>query len=407
MHRMLLMLLSIAVAATGTCSLLSCGGKPEGKGSDIPAAVRGEPVRIGVCMPSKGPWAELSRLQILGIRTAGEMFREKTGRNVELVFRDTGEPSRAFSETVRKLVSDDHVSGIISCASDDEAASTRTMPIQKPVPFVSTSPYSGRHKTDEGLPVIRISTPLESQAYACARFLSDELKAGRIGLVVDVEDPIIVKTASLFSSEVTKTASRIVDIAYVQKGQNPAASLTRLMGAKPDAVYIPLSGEGLMTVIENLRSMEADKSILIGPFPAEEIILDGADKKLNGVYIQTNFLEKSVTSPRGRDFIEYFRKHAGRKTYLGSGIATGADSLFLMLDMISVVQESNIGDALLKAASWKGSLLGLDGVTSIGAVYGHILFGRIEKKFLGGATVTFVAAVPLNLSDPVADIGAQ
>ncbi len=373
----------------------------------MPVETPGETIKVGVCMPSTGPWAELSRFQVLGIRTAGQVIREKTGRNVELIFRDPGESPSTFSGVVQKLLMDEHVSGIISCASADEVLAAQNVLSRKPVPFIVTSPCRSTLKSREDLYGIRICSTLDDQAYACARFLSDKLKARRIGLVVDVEDPVMVKIASLFSSELTRMSGRIVGIAYVKKGKDPKALVTHLMEAGPEAIYMPFAGEHQMVLIEKVHSSDADMPVLINTYLAEETLLGEAAKALEGVYIQTDFIEEAVRSSLGREFIEYYRRHTGRKIFLGSSVATGAEGYFLMLDMISEVQGAKVEDAVQKAASWKGSLLGFTGVTSKGAVYPQLAFGRIEKRFLGGTKVTFVAAITLNRSDPVADTGAQ
>jgi len=388
--------------------LASCNARHEEGISGLPAAGPNDRFRIGVCMPPKGGLAELSKLQARGIRAAGDMVRDRAGRNVELIFRETGESPRAFSDTIQKVLMDDRVSGIITCASDDEVDAARSVLARTPVPFLVTSPCTNTFRTGGEPPEIRMCTALGDQAYACARFLSHELKARRIGIIIDADDPVAVKIASLFSSELTGMPGRIVDIAFLQEGKDLAASIRHLMDAGPDAVYLPFAGGHSRALVEMVRSGDPDRPVLVGTLQAEETMLGEAVKVLDGVYVRTEFIGETVKSSQGMEFIEYYRRHAGRKVYLGSGIATGAEGLFLMIDMISEARQSKlVGDAPRAAASRRGSLLGFTGVTPSGAVYQHLVFGKIEKKFLGRPAVTFVAAVPLKRSDPVADAGTQ
>lgn len=403
-RRILQAFLSMVICAAG---LISCTGRSEEQRAGMPAEAGGEAIKIGVCMPATGPWSELSRLQLLGIRMAAGFLEGGMGRSVELVFRDTGGSPRAFAETVRKLLGDDGVSGIISCASAEEEAAARPMLAVKPVPFVVTSPCGAAGKVKEAPYGVRICVPHEDRAYACARFLSGVLKVVRIGLVVDGEDPSVVLAASVFSAEMIRMHGRIVDIAYLQKNQEPDASIARLLRAGPDAVYIPSPGDHLADVLKMVRSVNADKPVLIAPLTGEELLLDKAGKMLDGVYIQTDFIGQVVRSETGKKFIEYFRRHAGRKTSLGSGAAGGAEGYSLMLDMVSEMHRSSLEDALQSVASRNGSLMAFTGVTPSGAVYPQLLFGRVHQRFLGGATVTFVAAITLNRSDPVADVVTQ
>jgi len=390
----------------GMVLLASCSGRSQGQGSDIPVAAKGDAVKIGICMPSDGPWAHLSGYQSIGIRMAGELLKEKTGRNIELISRDPGTCPRETVVAVRDLLMEDKVSGIISCMSVEEAVAVQEMLSRNPVPFIATAPCSGG-KLKEGQRGVRICTSLEDQAYACARFLSDELKTKRIGLVVAVDDPVIVRLASLFSSELIKTHSRIVDVAYVKKGVDPAPSLVHLMEEKPDAVYIPFFGASAFATVAKLRSIDENKPILISPLQGEEDILGRADNTMMGVYIQTDFIEEAVVSPLGREFLEYRRKHGKFKDPFSAAMAVGAEACFLTLDMISEARKSTMEGSLQAAASWEGPLLGMKGVTPKGAVYKRLLFGKIEKRFLGSATVKHVASVSMIRSDPVADVGTQ
>ncbi|MCU0576712.1 MAG: ABC transporter substrate-binding protein [Desulfobacterota bacterium] len=400
-------LLVLFVSFMCAFSLISCSGKSQEQSAGIPAVPQGETVKIGVCMPSTGSWTELSGMQSLGIRTASGFLKEKMGRKIELVFRDAGDSPQAFIGSVQRLLMDDQVSGIISCAAADEVAAVENVLRQKPVPFIITSPCRTDWKMKEMQHGLRIGTSLEDQAYACARFLSDELKARRIGLVVDVEDPAVVRAASLISSELIKTRSRIVGIAYMKKGEDPASSIAHLLGEKPDAIYVPYSGAHVMAVITRLRTHDTNRPLLLSFFQTEETLLEGGGKAFEGVYIQTDFIAESVRSSRGMEFIEFYRRHAGHRHEPGSNIAMGADAYFLMLDMIAGSQKTTLTDAFKEAASWKGSLLHITGVTPHGALHQEVLFGRIEKRFWGGATVKHVASVKLNRSDPVADIGTQ
>jgi branched-chain amino acid transport system substrate-binding protein len=398
-------LLLIIIIVTGIS--FSCSRNIQAKNNEVPGSQPAAAVKIGVCMPMAGPLTEVAKVQSEGIRMAHDMEEGKAGIHVELVFRDSGSSSLDLSQALQKLLVDDKVSGIISGVPADVIAKAGGVMKQRPVPFIATSSARLDWKTKEGPSVIRICASLEDQAYACARFMKDVIHARRIGLVINDRDESCVRLASLFSAAVVKAGGRIEDIAYIKEGEDPASAITHLMGRKPDAVYIPLSGANTKTTLKKIRSLDALKPILVGSIPTEESFLTEVDKSLEGVYIQSNYIQEKVTSAKGKEFIEYYSKHARKRAYLGSSIATGADAYFLMLDMISRQQKANPHEVIAAPSSWKPSLLGITPITTTGDAQNHLWFGQIKRNFFGGATLKYVATIAVNRSDPIANVRAQ
>ena len=131
------------------------------------------------------------------------------------------------------------------------------------------------------------------------------------------------------------------------------------------------------------------------------------DKYLEGVYVQSNYIQEKVTSPKGKEFIDYYSKHARKGAYLGSNIATGADAYFLMLDMISMRQKAKPHEVIAAPLSWKPLLLGITLITTAGDAQNQLSFGQIKRNFFGGATLKYVASIAVSRSDPVANVRAQ
>ena len=384
-----------------------CSRNIQAKNNEVPGAPSGEAVKIGVCMPMSGPLAEVAKVQSEGIKMVHDMEKGKAGIRVELVFKDSGTSSLDLFQALLQLLVDDKVSGIISGAPADVIAKAVGVMKQRPVPFIATSSVRLDWKTKEEPSVIRISTSIEDQAYACARFITDVIHARRIGLVINDRDESSVRLASLFSAAVVKAGGRIEDIAYIKEGEDPASAITHLMGRKPDAVYIPLSGANLNTTLKKIRSFNALKPILVGSIPNQESFLSEVDKSLEGVYVQSNYIQEKVTSAKGLEFIDYFSRHARKRAYLGSGIATGADAYFLMLDMISLRQKAKPHEVIAAPCSWKPSLLGITLVATTGDAQNHLWFGQVKRNFFGGATLKYVASIAVKRSDPIANVRAQ
>ncbi len=385
---------------------LSCRHNLQAKNNEA-SDPRSGPVKIGVCMSVAGPLAEVSRLQAEGVKMALEMGKGKSSRPVELLFRDVDTTPQGFSQTLQKLLREDKVSGIISNVPADLIAKAGGVMKQDPVPFIATS-FSGLDwKTKEVPSVVRMCVGLDDQAYACSRFMTDEVRARRIGLVVNDRDEDSVRLASLFSAALVKTGGRIEDIAYIKPGQDPTQAITRLLGKNPDAVYIPVSGADIRSVLMKIRSLDKVKPLLVGNLLIEETFLRKVDKSFDGIYVQTNYLEETVKSALGKEFISYYYKHAPKRAYLGSNIATGAEAYFLVLDIISRRPGADQKEALTVSPLWKPSLLGITLDIAEGAVKNRLSFGQIKRNFFGSVTLRHVTTITVPRSDPVTHVGAQ
>ena len=388
-------------------SVFSYGHGSQTKNSE-PQVSPTEPVRIGVCMPSSGYLAEVAKFQSEGIKMALDMQKDKVGRQIELIFRYFGASSQDYSQSLQKLLLEDKVTGVISCASADMISRAAGVLKQRSVPFIATTSAGLDWKTKEGSSIVRLSPSLEDQANACSRFMTDILHARRVGLLVAVDNESCVRLASLFSSDMVNAGGKIVDIGYIKKGEDNANAIKHLMGERPDAVYVSYFGESTCAALAKIRSFDAVKPVVLSNILPEETFFNEVDKSMEGLYIQSDYIEEAVSSPQGKEFIEFYSKHAQKRSYLGSSIATGADAYFCMIDMISRQQRDKGHNSTGSSPALRSSLLGmtLTGTTTANEPI-HLSFARVKKDFLGGATLKFVASVRVIRSDPVVHMRAQ
>lgn len=375
--------------------------------SHTPLSAQREAVRIGICMPVKGPFAELSRFQADGIKMACEMAKGKSSRPVELLFRDSGTTAQEFSLSLQKLLREEKISGIISNVPHDLIARNEEIIKQGNVPFISTSSAGRDWAEKDGLPVVRLCAGPEDQAQACARFITDVVRARRIGLVVNDKDELSVRIASLFSASLLRTGGRVEDIVYVRPSEDPAEAIAHLMGKKPEAVYMPTLCVGTNPALMKIRAFDVLKPVLVGNILDEETFMREVRSSLEGVYVQTNYIEEKVSSSLGKEFVSYFSKHSPKRAYLGEKIATGAEAYFLMLHILSSQMAENPKEKTGVPLSWKPALLGMALNASDGHVKNSLFFGQIKRKIFGGATIKYVATISVPRSDPVTNVRAQ
>lgn len=389
-----------------SATAVSCSS-PSGSTDDRVPVQQGDPIKIGVCMPSSGPLAGLARLQTEGIRAAVQMEGLVGTRPVKLVFRDPGGSPQAFVETIQGLKGPDEVSAIIACVSAGTASVAADVLRESPLPLVVTSPCSAGSMTNGEEPMVRICATLEDQARAAASFAANTFKARRFGMILAVDDATCVRLASLFSSDVVKQGGSIVDVAYVKVNQDSSSDLTHLVGEKPDAIYVPFSSPASLALIAKARTVGREMPIIVSNVHPEEVLLSGAGRSLEGVYVLTDFHEKAVMSSRGRRLIDFFHGNLKKRGYLGSSIAAGADAYFLAIQMIQRAQNRGGANTTVQGAPWNSSMLGIVGATPAGAIRQQLCVGRIQKGFLQGATLKYIGQVGLPGLDPQVDVRAQ
>jgi branched-chain amino acid transport system substrate-binding protein len=242
--------------------VVSCRSQAGSTKDTLPPQPQGAPIKIGVCMPSGGQLAALAASQADGVRAASRFAPGAVGRPINVIFRDPGNSPNEFGKVVEGMVETDKVSAIIACVSPETASESSNILKARQVPLIITSPAaSSRNETEQDY--VSISTKLEDQANACARFATNTLKARRLGVVLDVGDASCVGLVSLFSSQIVKSGASIVGVVYLKKDGDFSSDLTRLMGERPDAVYLPFSSSIPSKLIAKIKAMNTKVRIMV------------------------------------------------------------------------------------------------------------------------------------------------
>lgn len=392
----------LIMAAVLLAGAVSCSDGSQQRVAGIPRVFRGPPVTVGVCVSDRAGAAGDAVCQEKGVRAAHNAFKDLMGREVRLVFRYAASDADC-GRTVRSLVDEDHASGVIVCAAPGSLGGSRDIMAGRGVPFVVTGPCMCGGQEGSAPCEMRLCMPWEVRARACAGFLAHSLKARRICLVMDGRDPGAVKYASLFASELASTRSRLVRVVFAGGGRDPWKALDGIDPSRVDAVSLLLSGESSLDALKRLKGRSIP--VLVAG-PVEEWALKGrAVKILDGVYVQSDFIEDAVSSQAGAEFLAFCRAH--ERAPVGPNTATGAEAYLLMVELLSKASRAGLEEALRSMSTRPGALLSFSGIGPYGPRYTSVLFGRIEKGFFGPALMRPAARVQMAASDPVADVGAQ
>jgi ABC-type branched-subunit amino acid transport system substrate-binding protein len=395
-----------AVLVTAVCFFVihSCSFQAENTKDSLDSTPKGEPVKIGVCMPSSGPLAVLASSHADGIRAAARFAPAVDGRPIAVIFRDYGDSVQEFRKTLEELIGRDRVSAVITCIRPEAVPELQDYLKSVKVPLILTKPFYPSRKIEEAPNIINLATTLEDQAFAGARFATETLRGRRIGIILDADDKMSVRLASLFSHNVVKSSGSIVDIAYLSKNADPAADLSRVVGKKPDALYIPYSSSVSADLVAKVRALDTEVPMLISNIQKEDKLLSSRER-FKRVYLLTDFHEEAVRCVRGRNFVDFYHQTLKRKGYLSSSIAMGADAYFLSVDLTMNAFPQDGGKA--GEIDWNTSMLRIIGVRSSGAVRDQMSVGLMDKIFLREPTLKYVGQVAVSGLKPAADVRAQ
>jgi len=383
----------------------SCRSQAESTKDTLVSAPKGEPVRIGVCMPSDGPFAALASSHADGIRAASRFAPEVQGSPIEVVFRDSGNSVQDFRRALGELTGADRVSVVITCIRPETVPELQDLLKAAKVPLILTEPSYPSRKIEEAPNIINLATTPEDQAFAGVRFTTDTLRARKVGMILDAGDKMSIRLASLFSSALVKNSGSIVDIAYLTNKADPEADLSRVLRKKPDAIYVPYSPSISAGLIAKVRSLDREVPILISNIQNEYELLASYGNSFEKVYLLTDFHEKAVQCARGRNFIDFYHNTLKRKEYLSSSIAMGADAYFLSVDLALHARPQDgrrVGEI-----DWNASMIRIMGVRSSGALRNQMSVGMVDKVFLHEPTLKYVGQVAVSVLNPAADVRAQ
>lgn len=386
---------------------ISCNSQSGNTSDAVPEPLRGDSIKIGVCMPTVGPLAGLAALQAEGIRAAFQMEGAAKGRPVELVFSGPGYSDKEFGKLYETLPGRDHVSAVITCTSAEVVASQLGVFKDSAIPLIVTSPSGTSWKTKESSSIVRTCTTLDDQANASARFVADTLHARKLGVILDVEDATCVQLVSLFSANIVRQGGSIMDVAYVKKNEDPSPALTHLMGEKPDAVYVPFSASTSTAMIIKARAINKDRPMIVSNVQPEEAVLSGAGRSLEGVYVLTDFHEQAVISSLGRKFVKFCHNNMKKQGEVGPSIAMGADAYFLAINLILGSQQRGGEGSTPQGVRRNESILDLSGAGPFGALRSQLPVGCIQKKFMHGANLKYIGLVDVKGLDSRTDVRAQ
>ncbi len=357
--RLAVMLVALLlVAALFSTVLTGCGGN-----SKQASEKKAEPIKIGAVAPVTGPAATYGKSTKQGYEMALEEWNAKggvLGRKVEMIFEDDKADPTEAANAFSKLINDNHVVAIVGSVTSSCSLAGAPIAQRAGVPMIT--PTSTNPKvTEQGDYIFRACFIDPFQGTVAAKFVYDNLKARKAGVIYDVGQDYNTGLAEFFKKGFEKLGGQVVAYEGYPDGTTDFnAQLTKILDAKPDVIYCPnyYNDDGL--IAKQARSLGFTGPIVGGDgWDSPDLVKIGGDA-VNNCYF-TNHFSKDDKRPEVQNFVsKYTSKYGEAPDALA---ALGYDAMNIML---TAIQNAGSTDG----AKIKDALKNIDyqGVT------GHIKF---------------------------------
>lgn len=345
----------VAAVGAGACKKMSAdkdpGKKTEQPGSGSaggPSPATG-PILIGHFASLTGSEATFGTSTDEGIRLA---INERNaaggvgGRQVSLTTLDTASNEQQSGTVVTRLISSDKVVALLGeVASGNSLAGAR---VAQPlgVPMISPS-STNLQVTEVGDMIFRVCFTDDFQAWVVAKFLRDELKLDKVGVLYAQDSTYSKGLAEDFRKSFVKLGGAIAgDEAYTSGNQDVSAQLQNIKTAGAQALFLPGYYTDAGTFMQAAKKMG-----LTIPF----IGADGWDSselvKIAGDAIEGHYYSNHYATDEARpevaDFVAKYKAAYKGKTPDGLA-ALGYDAARVLMD--AMARAKSLGGADLAAA---------------------------------------------------------
>ncbi len=357
---LLVVSLLLVVALFGTV-LTGCGGSKQSSNNN--ATQEKEPILIGGVAPVTGPAATFGKSTKQGYEMALEEWNAKggvLGRTVKLIFEDDKADPTEAANAFSKLINENHVVAIVGSVTSSCSLAGAPIAQRNKVPMIT--PTSTNVKvTEQGDYIFRACFIDPFQGTVAAKFLYNNLKARKVGVIYDIGQDYNAGLAESFKKEFESLGGQIIAYEGYPDGTTDFnTQLTKILDGKPDAIYSPnyYNDDGL--IAKQARSLGFNGPIVGGDgWDSPDLVKIGGDA-VNNCYF-TNHFSKDSKEEIVQNFVKKYEDKYGEAP--DALAALGYDGMNIMLTAIQNAGSTD-GEAI------KDALKNIDyqGVT------GHIKF---------------------------------
>ena len=309
-------------------------------GVGLAMGVRGqrEALRIGVVLPYSGVYAQLGQDITDGMLLyLDEVKNQAGGRPVQLVREDeTADPSVALRK-VTKLVEQDRVDLLTGLVSTASAYAVRDyVHNSRNVLIVSNAGGNALTRERKSPYIFRTSFTSWQVSFPLGRWMAERLTK-RVA-VVAADYAFGRESVAAFKESFLAAGGQVVQETYTPLGSTDfSAALTRLLQARPGAVFAFLAGSDAAIFLRQYAQFGLKDSIRLATtgFTVEEDVIRAVGQAAEGAYSSLHWALR-LALPENQRFVQAFRKRFGRTPSVYA--MQGYDTARVIVEAVNALQ---------------------------------------------------------------------
>jgi branched-chain amino acid transport system substrate-binding protein len=291
-----------------------------------------EPIKVGHYGSMTGSEATFGQSTDKGIRLAIDEINAKggiNGRPIELITYDTKGDSGEAGKAVTRLISSDKVVAVLGEVASSLSIAGGAVCQQYGVPMITPSSTNPRVTMGKDY-VFRVCFTDDFQAFALAKFVKENLKVEKVGILYDQKQAYSKGLRDEFAKAFKKMNGQIViDQAYSGGDQDFSAQLSAIAAANPDVILVPGYYTDGAAIAIQARKKGIKAPLLGGDGWDSEQLGKIAGDAIVGSYYSNH---SAPDQPDMKDFVDkYQRKYSQMPDALGG---LGYDAANLLADAL-------------------------------------------------------------------------
>lgn len=339
------------------CCLVLAGCRQESTTRSSTATNQVESIRIGEFSSLTGPLAGLGQYTHMGVQLALEEINAAGGlggRPFEVLAEDTGSKAGTAAPLVRKLIARDHVVAVIGEGASGRCLEGAYVAQGAGIPLVSPA-ATDPQVTAVGDCIFRVCYTDPFQGTVMAKFAREQLKAIRIGLLVDASSSYSVGLVDFFKKRLLADGGEVVGEQRYNAGDKDfRAQLTALKGTHPEAIFAPCYFGDAGLILRQARELGLTIPMLGGDGWEAPELVEIAGPAAEGALFPVHF-SVSSTAESSRRFVDQFTQRFHKAP---TGVsALGYDTMRLIADAIrraGSTEKTAVREALRSTRNWTG-----------------------------------------------------
>jgi branched-chain amino acid transport system substrate-binding protein len=334
----------------GLLALVSAGcAKSSGKAPDE--------IRIGHYASLTGSEATFGRSTDNGIRLAVEAVNQAGGihgKKIRLITYDDRGDAKEAGTAVTRLINRDGVAAVLGEVASGLSLAGAPVCQENGIPMVTPSSVAPEI-TAVGDRIFRICFTNRFQAYACARFTRQQLKAQTAAILYDQKLAYSVGLADEFEKQFADMGGRITArLSYQEGDQDFSAQLTSIRSNRPNIVFIPGYYTDVANIAVQARKLGIGVPLVGGDGWDSAKLAEIAGDAIDGAYFCTHYFQQDPR-PRVQDFLKNYRKQFGSSPDAMAALGFDAASiLFAAIEKAPSQSGADIAAALAATRNFDG-----------------------------------------------------